>query len=483
MAEKNKNTNGNKPTKRWRIINLASFVKRNLDFRIDGLTNHIDKIGITWNDKNKRHLCHIMKVSHVIDFQIETFAELKQLVSNITPENNEISIQEKREKCLDLTKKLEKEIYARNLYDVLFKSNNLAVEDPQLLNFIQSQWPYRDVNDRIRRWKKLVYDCMKNGAIDPKSLAKSYILTVAEKHGISADVIKQWSDWIDEAYEWNCKYKAAEPRYKICECLLFEMQSSDESKELKGDLQLVLGEGTDAYSPPDNLPDDYFLIKSGIIESLDEFIEIMQLCVDNKIYLYLDMVKFREMIIKRLIGEAEFFKMLESADLEQIEKILNINRKMDEICKSVFSLSGCESAFRDFLYSSRNSKAVENMISCAVKDEKLFAVLINYLGFYLDKFCDNHLQISVETFEQFMEKKIPNYLEFLPSEEISLLKELFLEYADKLDFELKVEKNSRFEKNAKEYFYIREKARKDFEEELSKAMLQINANNTVSRSR
>lgn len=88
-----------------------------------------------------------------------------------------------------------------------------------------------------------------------------------------------------------------------------------------------------------------------------------------------------------------------------------------------------------------------------------------------------------ETFEQFMEKKIPNYLEFLPSEEISLLKELFLEYADKLDFELKVEKNSRFEKNAKEYFYIREKARKDFEEELSKAMLQINANNTVSRSR
>ena len=128
----------------------------------------------------------------------------------------------------------------------------------------------------------------------------------------------------------------------------------------------------------------------------------MQLCIDNKVYLCLDMVKFREIIIKRLIGEAEFFKMLENADPKQIEKILNIDRKMDEICKSVFSLYGCESAFRDFLYSSRNSKAVEKIISCAVKDEKLFSVLFNYVGFYLDKFCENNLQISVETFEQFM---------------------------------------------------------------------------------
>ena len=156
MAEKNKNTNGNKASKKMRIIELASFVKRNLNFRIDGLTNHMDKIGVTWSDNNKRHLCHIMKVSEMIDFQIETFEELKQLVLRITPENNEISIQEKRKRCFELTNQLEKEIRACGLYDVLFKSNNSVDEDQQLLNFIQSQWPYRYVNDRIREWKKLV---------------------------------------------------------------------------------------------------------------------------------------------------------------------------------------------------------------------------------------------------------------------------------------------------------------------------------------
>ena len=404
MAEKNKNTNGNKPSKKMRIIELASFVKRNLNFRIDGLTNHMDKIGITWSDKNKRHLCHIMKVSEMIDFQIETFEELKQLVLRINPANNEISIQEKRKRCFELTNQLEKEIRACGLYDVLFKSNNSVDKDPQFLNFIQSHWHYGYVNDRIRDWKKLVYDCMQNGEIGPNTWAKYYILNVAKKHGINDDVIGKWSRLINEAYQWNCKYTAAETRYKICNCLLFEMQSSDESKELKRDLRWVLGEESDAYSPPDNLPDDYFLIKSGIIKSLDEFIEIMQLCIDNEIYLYLDMVKFREIIIKRLIGEKEFFKMLESADPKQIEKILNIDRKMDEICKSVYGVAGCTSTFREFLYSSRNSKAVEKIISCAVKDEKLFSVLFNRVGFYLDKFCDNHLQISVETFEQFMAK-------------------------------------------------------------------------------
>ena len=404
MAEKNKNTNGNKASKKMRIIELASFVKRNLNFRIDGLTNHMDKIGVTWSDNNKRHLCHIMKVSEMIDFQIETFEELKQLVLRITPENNEISIQEKRKRCFELTNQLEKEIRACGLYDVLFKSNNSVDEDQQLLNFIQSQWPYRYVNDRIREWKKLVCYCMENGEIKQGTWAELYILSVAKEQGISGEVIKRLRDLMNEAYEWNCKYTAAETRYKICNCLLFEMQSSDESKELKRDLRWVLEEESDAYSPPDNLPDDYFLIKSGIIKSLDEFIEIMQLCIDNEIYLYLDMVKFREIIIKRLIGEKEFFKMLESADPKQIEKILNIDRKMDEICKSVYGVAGCTSTFREFLYSSRNSKAVEKIISCAVKDEKLFSVLFNYVGFYLDKFCDNHLQISVETFEQFMAK-------------------------------------------------------------------------------
>ena len=88
-----------------------------------------------------------------------------------------------------------------------------------------------------------------------------------------------------------------------------------------------------------------------------------------------------------------------------------------------------------------------------------------------------------ETFDQYMEGKIPGYKDLLSVEEITMLNGLFLEYAEKLNFELKVEKNPKFEKNAKEYFYMREKARKSFEAELNKAISGISVNNTVSRSR
>ena len=206
MAEKNKNTNGNKPSKKMRIIELASFVTRNLNFCIDGLTNHMDKIGVTGSDKNKRHLCHIMKFSNMGGFQIETFEELKRLVSNITPENNEISIQEKRKRCFNYTNQLEKEIRTCGLYDVLFKSNNSVDEDQRLLDFIRSQLPYRNVHDCIKEWKELVCGCMQNGEIGSNTWAKWYILSVAKEQGISGEVIKRLRDLMNEAYQWNCKY-------------------------------------------------------------------------------------------------------------------------------------------------------------------------------------------------------------------------------------------------------------------------------------
>ncbi len=391
MAGKNSNENKNnnvrhKLSKKLQIMHLAGYVVGNLNYRIPGLTNHIDEIG---NESN-RHLCHIIKVFSMGGFQIETFKELKQLVSNIEPGNNEIFIQEKFKNCYQVADKLEKEITDYNLYDVLFKVNNSVDEEKELLSFINEYW-----NGNIEEWKEHVYKCMKNGKVKPNTWTKWYILRVAEKQGISDDIIKEWSNLMDKAYEWRCSAEKAGIKYDICNCLLFEMQSSDESKKLKHDLQWKLREESDAYNPPDNLPDDYFLIKSGIIKSLNEFIEIMQLCIDNKIYLYLSMSRFRETVIKRLIGEAEFFKMLESATSEQIEKILNIDVKMDKIV--VWSTT-----FEEFLINSHNSKAVEKIIACTPKDETSFSAIFSNPGANLHWFKWNHLQISVETFEKFV---------------------------------------------------------------------------------
>ena len=397
-------TNLRKKCELWLWQSLSKEISISI---FNGLTNHIDKIGITWSDKNKRHLCHIMKVSKMIDFQIETFEELKQLVSNIKPESNEISIQEKRKRCFELANKLEKEITnyslegtGYSLYDVLFKLNNSVDEEEELLKHINN---LRWIND-IKKWKECIYSLMENGKTGPNSWAKWYILSVAKKQGISDEVIKKWRNLMDEAYKLRCNYEKAKQRYAICNCLLFEMQSNDEAKQLKEDLQYALREEPDAYNSPDNLPDDYFLIKSGIIISIDEFINIMKLCIKKKIYLCLDISKKKKTIIERLIGKTKFFEMIEKATPQQIKEIVDIDVKMDEICKSAYGLGGCNSTFDDFLYSSHNSKAVENIIACAVKDKESFLTTFPNVAFNLMDFRRNHLQISVETFEKFLSK-------------------------------------------------------------------------------
>ena len=277
MAEENKNSSECKPSKKMQIINLASYVKGDANFNIPGLTNHTDEI---FFEQDIRHLCHIIKFLSMDEFQIENFEELKQLISNMAVPNNEISIDEKEKKYLKLVNQLEKEFRDYNLYDILFIVNNSVDEDKELLDHIKNDfW----IPKSIKEWKELLYRWMKNGKIKQDTWAEWYILRVAKKQGISDEVIKKWRDLMNEAYKLRCNYEKAEKRSKICHCLLFEMQNSDESKTLKKDLQWALREKSDAYNPPDNLPDDYFLIKSGIITDLDQFINIMELCIKKRI--------------------------------------------------------------------------------------------------------------------------------------------------------------------------------------------------------
>ena len=392
MAEKN-NT-GKKMSKEDFILTLASFIKGECNIGVPGLTNHLDEISI-----NKKHLCHIMK-SILGGVQIESVDELKQLISNIKASNDKISISEKNKKCFKLADQLEKEIRDYKLYDVLFESNNSTDENEELLNFVNSVWYIKD----IREWKSRVRDRLEYGEIGPNSWEKWYILNVAKKQGIEDNVIKKWNQLIDDAYKLCCSCNKDKKRYDICNCLLFEMQNNDESKTLKDDLQIALYEFPDAYNPPDNLSDDYFLIKSGIIKNLDEFIDIMQSCIKNKVYLYCDLGQFRNEIIERLVGKKQFFNMIENATVKQIKKIIDIDVKMNKISELVYHTSVWDNMFDDFLSSSRNSKAVENIIACAVKDKESFLRMFPNVSFKLLDFHRNNLQIGVEIFEKFLSK-------------------------------------------------------------------------------
>lgn len=392
MAEKNKNSSESKLVRKMKIMSLAGCLNMDTYFRIPGLTNHIDKLNVEWRDENRRHLCHIMKFFNMGGFQIETFEELKQFVSKIEVPSNEISIREKLKKCFELTDKLEKEIRDYGLYDVLFKLDNSVDKDEELLNRIRNDfW----ISKSIKEWKEYVYLQMKAGEIKQGTWAEWYILSVAKKQRISDEVRERWSKLMNEAYKLRCNYENAKTRYVIYNCLLFEMQSNDEAKRLKKDLQYALREEPDAYNPPDNLPDDYFLIKSGIITSIDEFINIMKLCIKKKIYLCLDIGKFKKTIIERLIGKTKFFEMIENATPQQIKEIVDIDVKMDDLC-------GCGSTFDDFLWSSRNSKVVANIMACAAKDKESFSTTFLSPGSFLLKLKWDHLQIRVETFEKFM---------------------------------------------------------------------------------
>lgn len=397
MAEKNKNSSRNKLVRKKKIINLVGYLTGKTHFPIPGLTNHIGKL---YGD-NIRHLCHIMKSVSMDGFQIETFEELKQFVSKIDVPISEISIREKEKKCFEVTNQLEEELRYYNLYDILFKLNNSVDEEEELLNHIRNNfW----IPKSIKKWKERVHLWMKCGEIKQGTWAEWYIQSVAEKQGINGKVREGWKKLMNEAYQLRCNYENAKKRYAIYNCLLFEMQNNDESKKLKQDLQRALQEESDAYNPPDNLPDDYFLIKSGIITDLDQFINIMELCIKKKVYLCLDITKFKKTIIERLIGKTKLFEMLENATTEQIKKILDIDVKMDEIYRSVYNLSGCESTFHDLLYSSHNSKAIENIIDCATENKELFLTTFPNASSNLLDFCWHHLQISVEKFEKFLSK-------------------------------------------------------------------------------
>ena len=154
------------------------------------------------------------------------------------------------------------------------------------------------------------------------------------------------------------------------------------------------------------LPEDYPLIKSGIINTMDELLDIVSLFYNNKIYLCLGFYEFRKALIERIVGKEKLIEIIANASKEQLKKLADLEESMSK------DYRGYDSMLQVFLASSRDSNKIQRVLNVVLGHENLTADVAEDFRTNMSKefdvkenFYDNHIQISVDSFERLLNAK------------------------------------------------------------------------------
>ncbi len=171
------------------------------------------------------------------------------------------------------------------------------------------------------------------------------------------------------------------------------------------------------------LPKDYPLIESEVINTMDELLDILSIFNDNKIYLCLDSYEFREALMERVVGKQKLVEIIESANDEQLKKLAILEAKMSkDDCRH-------RSMLTIFLASSHDSNKIKRVLNVVLKHENLKAdVVEDFRGYGLKKvhknFYNNNIQISVDSFERLLNAKYKDETFYWSNDDLHELLEL-----------------------------------------------------------
>ena len=153
------------------------------------------------------------------------------------------------------------------------------------------------------------------------------------------------------------------------------------------------------------LPVDYPLIENGIINTMDELLDIVSLFYNNKIYLCLGFYEFRKALIERIVGKEKLIEIIENAEEEQLKKLADLEASMSKDYRSYASM------LQVFLASSQDSDKIQRVLNFVLEHENLTADVAddfrtNMSEFNVkENFYNNNIQISVDSFERLLNAK------------------------------------------------------------------------------
>ena len=176
------------------------------------------------------------------------------------------------------------------------------------------------------------------------------------------------------------------------------------------------------------LPKDYPLIESGIINTMDELLDILSLFYNNKVYLCLNFYKFRKALIKRIVGKEKLIEIIASANDGQLEKLADLEASMSKDYREY------DSMLQVFLASSQDSDKIQRVLNFVLEHENLTAdVAADFRTNMLKEFdvkknfYNNNIQISVDSFERLLNAKYKSQKEkifYLTDDDLNELLEL-----------------------------------------------------------
>ena len=215
-----------------------------------------------YNRRIEPYLCRRIK-SSMGNFQIDTLKELKQLISQVCDKGTEYKKMQDKDRehsCIifELTRKFDA-IGLPEFYDKCFSR----------LDYVSTTFAERWINR-------------------------------AKEQNIDDNTLNDLKDLMDKACKLSADVEYFEIQKKFYSALLFDVTNGE--PEARTNAYLTKFDLIDDAHP---LPKDYPLIKSGIIADMDQLLDILSLFFNEKAYLYLDFNKFRDALVRNIVGKEE----------------------------------------------------------------------------------------------------------------------------------------------------------------------------------
>ena len=125
----------------------------------------------------------------------------------------------------------------------------------------------------------------------------------AKEQNIDDNTLNELKDLMDKACKLSADVEYLEIQKKFYSALLFDVTNGEPDARTNAYLKKF-----DLIDDAHPLPKDYPLIKSGIIADMDQLLDIISLFFNEKAYLYLDFNKFRDALVRNIVGNEKLIK-------------------------------------------------------------------------------------------------------------------------------------------------------------------------------
>lgn len=406
MAEKN--SAKNKMSKEECMHLLISAINRDTEVKFRGYKDGSEDLiveatrFINWphysvclsgcRDDFENELCCVLKYK-LGKLKIKDFKELKSLMSEIHGKKSYYDrIKQKREQVDQMLKELTEKL----------KGIGEVLDDLQLRHQELDVWD-------VELKKQEILDLVK------------------QKIGYSdSDVEKELSNMMNKILEFKRDVEDDYMITRIYTLMLFGSGKYPVSQLSQRRMEKLKEFGIVDDAHP--LPEDYPFIENGIINTMDELLDILSLFYKNNIYFCLGFYEFREALIERIVGKEKLIEIIENAEEEQLKKLANLEASMSKDYREY------DSMLQVFLASSQDSDKIQRVLDVVLEHENLTADVADDFRTNMlrkfdvkENFYNNNIQISVDSFERLLNAKYKSQKEkifYLTDDDLNELLEL-----------------------------------------------------------